>query len=108
MDKYEEFDNEEFEDEDYDEMIESVVFVDEDGNDLEFYILDVVEYKNNIYLLVVDNIDEDDDEVAEATILKEIEVEEDDFVYEMVEDDEEFNQVAEVFDRYSEDYELDI
>ncbi|HAQ39985.1 MAG TPA: DUF1292 domain-containing protein [Clostridiales bacterium] len=99
-DNFDEFD--EFDDED---VIESITVTDEDGNEIEFYILDVVEHKGGTYLLVIEDIEDDD---TEATIIKEVEVDGDDVVYELIEDEEEFNIIAELFENNNEDYDIEL
>lgn len=88
------------------EEIESVTVTDEDGNEFEFYILDVLEHKGTTYLLVIEDIEDEDE--AEATIIKELEAEGEEVVYELIEDEEEFNLIAGLFESNTDDYDLEV
>lgn len=85
--------------------LESIVMTDEDGNDVEFMIIDQILFDGNRYILVVEKENADEDE-PEATILKELENTEDDITYVRVE--EEFDEVVELFSRNNKDYDLEI
>ena len=56
-------------------MEEKIVFIDEDGNEVEMYVVEETRINNVNYLLVME--DEGDEEEAEAYILKDISKEED-------------------------------
>ena len=56
-------------------MEEKIVFIDEDGNEVEMYVVEETRINNVNYLLVTE--DEGDEEEAEAYILKDISKEED-------------------------------
>ena len=56
-------------------MEEKIIFVDEDGNEIEMYVIEETRINNVNYLLVTD--DEGDSEEAEAYILKDISNDED-------------------------------
>lgn len=91
-----------------DEMeFEIVTMTDEDGTDVEFSIIDNVACGGERYLLVVETEGMDDDE-TDAIILKEVSINTDDVTYEMVEDDAEFDRVAELFARKAEDYTVEL
>ena len=49
-----------------------------------------------------------DDDETEAVILKEISIDANDITYELVEDDQEFDRVAELFAQKGEDYEVSV
>ncbi len=95
----------------FDEMNESefetVTMTAEDGTEVEFSIIDNVACGGERYLLVVETEWIDDDE-AEALILKETSINTDDVTYALVEDDGEFDRVAELFAQKSADYEMKI
>ena len=62
-------------------MEEKIVFIDEDGNEVEMYVVEETRINNVNYLLVTE--DEGDEEEAEAYILKDIsKEEEEEAVYE--------------------------
>lgn len=79
----------------------------EDGTDVEFSIIDNVASGGERYLLVVET-ELMDDEESEALILKEISINADDVTYELVEDDAEFERVADLFAKKGDDYDLEI
>ena len=79
----------------------------EDGTDVEFSIIDNVASGTDRYLLVVETEKMDEDE-TQALILKEVAIDANDITYEMVEDDAEFDRVAEIFAQKGEDYEVSI
>ena len=73
-------------------MEEKIVFIDEDGNEVEMYVVEETRINNVNYLLVTE--DEGDEEEAEAYILKDISKEEDEeAVYEMVVEDSEIDYI---------------
>lgn len=84
---------------------ETVTMTTEDGEEVEFSIIDNVACGGERYLLVVETEFMDDDE-AEALILKETSINTDDVTYELVEDDAEFDRVADLFQQKGEDYEV--
>ena len=84
---------------------EIVTMTDEDGTDVEFSIIDNVASGTDRYLLVVETEKMDE---TQALILKEVAIDANDITYEMVEDDAEFDRVAELFAQKGEDYEVSI
>lgn len=86
---------------------EIVTMTGEDGTDVEFSIIDNVASGTDRYLLVVETEKMDEDE-TQALILKEVAIDANDITYEMVEDDAEFDRVAELFAQKGEDYEVSI
>ena len=91
----------------YDEIndleFEVVTMTDENGDAVEFSTIDNVACGGERYLLVVETELTDDDE-TDAIILKEVSINTDDVTYELVEDDAEFDRVADLFARKAEDY----
>ena len=77
--------------------------LDENGDAVEFSIIDNVACGGERYLLVVETELMDDDE-TDAIILKEVSINTDDVTYELVEDDAEFDRVADLFAQKAEDY----
>ncbi len=69
------------------------------GEEIELYILEQTCINGANYLLVTEEETED----SEAWILKEIRTEENDLIYEFVEDDVEFDAIARVFEEMLED-----
>ena len=95
----------------YDEVnemeFETVTMTDENGEEIEFSIIDNVACGGERYLLVVETELMDDDE-TDAIILKEVSINTDDVTYELVEDDAEFDRVADLFAKKGEDYTVEI
>ena len=86
-------------------MEEKIIFVDEDGNEIEMYVLEETRINNVNYLLVTD--DEGDSEEAEAYILKDISNDEDEeAVYEIVDDESEVDYIGRVFSELLEDIDI--
>ena len=86
-------------------MEEKIIFVDEDGNEIEMYVIEETRINNVNYLLVTD--DEGDSEEAEAYILKDISNDEDeDAVYEIVDDESEVDYIGRVFSELLEDIDI--
>ena len=66
--------------------------VDENGNVIKFELYDIVEVEEQEYaLLLPADADEDDDEL----VLMRLSSEGDDYIFESIDNDEEFNKVAE-------------
>lgn len=86
---------------------EVVTMTDENGAEVEFSIIDNVACGGERYLLVVETELMDDDE-TDAIILKEVSINTDDVTYELVEDDAEFDRVADLFAQKGEDYTVEL
>ena len=86
-------------------MEEKIIFVDEDGNEIEMYVIEETRINYVNYLLVTD--DEGDSEEAEAYILKDISNDEDEeAVYEIVDDESEVDYIGRVFSELLEDIDI--
>lgn len=83
-----------------DEENKSIEFTADDGSVVSFSVISETRFHENNYVLVC----EPDGE--EAFILKEIRDENDDIVYEMVDDDTEIDAVGEIFRAVLEDIDL--
>ncbi len=82
------------EEEEFDNII---VLNDEDGNEVEFEFLDLIEYEGEEYVVLLPN-DEEEDELGEVLILKLEDTEsEDEESYVSVDDEEVLNNVFEIF-----------
>ena len=78
-------------------MFGKIKFVDEEGTELEFSVIEQTRVNNINYLLVTDSGEEEEE--IEAFIVKDLSAEEDkEAVYEIVEDEDEFEGVAKIFD----------
>ena len=84
-----------------------VTMTDENGQEVDFSIIDNVASGGERYLLVVETELMDDDE-TDAIILKEVSINTDDVTYELVEDDAEFDRVADLFAQKGEDYTVEL
>lgn len=84
--------------------MEKITFTLEDGENVDFYVLEQTRLGGIDYILVADG--EDDD--AEALILKDVSAPEDtEALYEIVDDDNELDAVATIFSDMLEDVELE-
>ena len=86
--------------------MEKINFVTDDNEEVEFYIIEETRVNGYNYILVTDSQDEDDEE-AEAYILKDVSDSADpEAAYEFVEDDDEFDSVARIFDELVDEEDL--
>lgn len=86
--------------------MEKIYLEADDGEKLEFYVVEETRINGTSYLLVSDS-DDDDDEEADAYILKDMSADGDDLAeYEMVEDEVELDAVFRVFQQMLEDVDL--
>lgn len=76
--------------------MEQIILSGADGEDIPVYVLEETQLSGKKYLLVCDSEDENED--ANAFILKEVAEENGDVVYDVVEDDVEFDAVAKLFE----------
>lgn len=84
--------------------MEKITFCPEEGEAVEFYVLEQTRLGGVNYILVTDSDEED----AEALILKDVAAPEDtESLYEIVDDDEELDAVAAIFSSMLEDVELE-
>lgn len=80
--------------------------LEETNETIEFEVLDQVIYNQTKYLLVVE-ADLEDEEEAEGVILKQVNDEGDDIVYDLIEDEQEYMMVLELLRENSDDLDLD-
>ena len=85
---------------------EKIVFTTEDNEEIEFYVLEQTMINGRNYLLIADS-DEEDAE-ANALILKERVAENEEVVYDVVEDDEELDVVSKVFESMMDDIDIEM
>lgn len=84
---------------------DEIIFTTEDGEEVTFCVLEQTRLGGVDYLLV--STTEEDDEEAEALILKDVSKETDEeAVYDIVEDEQELELVAGIFQELLEDIEL--
>lgn len=86
-------------------MEEKIIFVDEEGKEIEMYVVEETRINNINYILVTD--DDGEEEEATAYILKDISgEEEEEAVYEMVDDDSEIDYIGKIFSELLEDIDI--
>jgi hypothetical protein len=85
--------------------MEKIIFTLEDGEKVEFYVLEQTVLGGISYILVT----ESEEEEAEALILKDMSAQgEEEALYEIVEDDSELEAVSKIFQEMLEDVEIDL
>lgn len=86
-------------------MEEKIIFVDDEGNEVEMYVIEETRINNVNYILVTDD---DESDEAEAYILKDVSgEEEEEAVYEIVEEDSEIDYIGRIFEELLEDIDLE-
>lgn len=87
------------------ELDNIIVLNDEDGNEVEFEFLDLIEYDGESYVVLLPN-DDEEEEAGEVLILKlEDNDSEDEESYVSVEDEEILNKVFEIFkDKFKDEF----
>ena len=96
-----------FEDEldDLEAELDVIVMTTEDGDEVEFIVIDSVEHEGSRYLLVVE-AEDDDDEESDAYIFKEVNSDDNECVYEEL-TDEEFEKVSVLFKDILEEFDIE-
>ena len=83
-----------------------IIFKDENGQEDVFYIIEETTLGNIHYIMVTDTPEEEEE--ADAYILKDISApEEEEAVYEFVEDDKELEAIADVFAQLLDDVDIE-
>jgi len=88
-----------------DETYEMVTMTEDDGTETDFFVVDGIDYKDTKYLLLVRTEDFDKDE-PEAFIFKEVEDDNENCIYEPVEDEAEYNKILVLLQDENADYEM--
>ena len=99
-------DNENYEGEDLDNV---VILNDEEGNEVRFEFLDLVELEDEEYVVLLPIADEGEEEEGEVVILKveDTDEESDEESYVSVDDDETLNRVFEIFkEKFKDDFDF--
>ncbi|MBR3325452.1 MAG: DUF1292 domain-containing protein [Clostridia bacterium] len=83
-----------------------VILKDEDGNDVKFEFLDLIEYEGENYILLLPAEEVEDENADEVVILKEdSSSQEDEEAYVSVEDEDTLNKIFEIFkDKFKEEF----
>lgn len=85
-------------------MEEKIVFTDDDGNEIEMFVLEETRINNVNYILVTDDNESDE---ADAYILKDISNDGDEeAVFEMVDEDAELEYIGKIFSELLEDVDI--
>ena len=99
-------DNENYEGEDLDNI---VILNDEEGNEVRFEFLDLVELEDEEYVVLLPIAEEGEEEEGEVVILKveDTDEESDEESYVSVDDDETLNRVFEIFkEKFKDDFDF--
>ena len=99
-------DNENYEGEDLDNV---VILNDEEGNEVRFEFLDLVELEDEEYVVLLPIAEEGEEEEGEVVILKveDTDEESDEESYVSVDDDETLNRVFEIFkEKFKDDFDF--
>ena len=75
-------------------MEEKIIFIDDEGNKVEMFVVEETRINNVNYILVTDNVEDDE---ATAYILKDVSNDEDEAIYEMVDEDSEIEYIGKIF-----------
>ena len=81
-----------------------ILFLDDQGREIEFMVLEQTTLAGTNYLLVADSVEED----GTVLIMKETSLEEDYVSYEIVEDEEELEIISKIFNELIEDFDLTV
>ena len=87
----------------------TIVMTDDDGNDVEFTIISMLEHEGANYILALETEFLDDDE-ASATVLKEVHqdnADSEEMLFEPIMEDEEFFKVIELFKNQSDEFDIE-
>lgn len=88
-------------------MEEKIVFIDDEGKEIEMFVIEETRINNANYILVTG--DDGEDEEAEAYILKDISDEVDEeAVYEIVDDESEIDYIGKIFSELLEDIDVTV
>lgn len=80
------------------EMDEQIIeTIDEEGNVINFELIDIVEMEGQEYGLLLPKDEEEGEEEKEVVLMR-LTKEDEEYVFEMIEDDEEFNKVVAYID----------
>ncbi len=86
-----------------------VILNDEDGNEVQFEFLDLIDYEDEEYIVLLPITEEGEEEEGEVVILKveDVDEENDEESYVSVDDEETLNKVFEIFkERFKDDFDF--
>lgn len=91
---------------DNEQTYDVITLTEDDGTEKDYFVVDAIEVDGTNYILVVDS-DAFDEEEVDAFLLKEVQEDGEDVVYESVVDDNEYNKVIILLqDNETADYEI--
>ena len=79
-----------------------ILLLDDEGNEIELYVLEQTTLAGKNYLLTADSMDDD----GVVMIMKEAELEDDMVSYEFVEDEEELKMISSIFNELTDEIEV--
>ena len=95
---------------DGEELDNNIVIVnDEDGNEVQFEFLDLIDYEDEEYIVLLPITEEGEEEEGEVVILKleDVDEENDEESYVSVDDEETLNKVFEIFkEKFKDDFDF--
>lgn len=86
------------------ERAESIIFESEEGKEVSFFVIEQTMLAGVNYLLVADSQEDE----AEAYILREIEEQDSQTIYEMVEEEDELDALLKIFSELLDDVEIEL
>ena len=81
-----------------------ILFLDEDGNEIEFIVLEQTTLAGRNYLLVADSMEED----GVVLIMREVQLEDDYVSYEIVEHEAELDMISKIFNELTEEIQVSL
>ena len=81
-----------------------ILLLDDEGNEIELYVLEQTTLAGKNYLLTADSMDDD----GVVMIMKEAELEDDMVSYEFVEDEEELKMISSIFNELTDEFEVSL
>ncbi len=87
------------------QMIETV---DEEGNVINFQLIDIIEMEGKEYALLLPQENDDSEEEEKEVVLMRLIKEGEEYTFEMIEDDDEFNKVVDYIDTLDDIGEVEI
>ncbi len=91
----------------HEEMEEQLIeTIDEEGNVINFELIDIVEMEGKEYGLLLPKENDDSEEEKEVVLMR-LTKEGEEYVFEMIEDDDEFNKVVDYIDSLEDDVEIE-
>lgn len=88
---------------DKDEKFDLIETVDEDGNPITFQLFDVIEFENKEYALLLPFDEDDESDESEMVLMRLITEDNDEYSFETIDDEEEFEAVAEYIESFGDE-----